>query len=105
MWKVIVFCFAPFLAKFWLMFKNHYKNRYFSTFSKAKNGKHETIVKRHYLGQGSVIILDQVRCPKLGLLGPSLLQHKNGQLGPNNNPAFFFLHTFFSKQNAETLIL
>ena len=38
MWKVIVF-FCPFFAKFWLMFKKHYKNRYFSKFLKAKKQK------------------------------------------------------------------
>ena len=38
MWKVIVF-FSPFFANFWLMFKKHYKNRYFSKFLKAKNWK------------------------------------------------------------------
>ena len=31
MWKVIVF-WGHFLGKFWLMFKKHYANRYFSTF-------------------------------------------------------------------------
>ena len=29
--------FWPFFGNFWLMFKKHYKNRYFSTFLKAKN--------------------------------------------------------------------
>ena len=34
------FFFAPFFfAKFWLMFKKHYKNRYFSKFLKAKKAK------------------------------------------------------------------
>ena len=32
------FC-APFLGKFWVMFKKHYKNRYFSTSLKAKKMK------------------------------------------------------------------
>ena len=44
---------------------------------------------------------------KLGLLsGPSLLQHQNGQLGPDNNPANFCAH-FLSKKtkSAETPIL
>ena len=36
MWKVIVVCWGHFLGKFWLMFKKHYKNRYFSTSKKAK---------------------------------------------------------------------
>ena len=31
------FFFAPFFANFWLMFKKHYKNRYFSKFLKANN--------------------------------------------------------------------
>ena len=48
MWKVIVF-FAPFFAKIWFMFKKHYKNRYFSTFSKAKKEKGPS--KGYYLGQ------------------------------------------------------
>ena len=33
------FLFASFFAKFWLMFKKHYKNRYFSKFLKAKKNK------------------------------------------------------------------
>ena len=33
------FFFCPFFANFWLMFKKHYKNRYFSKFLKAKNWK------------------------------------------------------------------
>ena len=37
------------------------------------------------------------------LSGPSLLQHKNGQLGPDNNFGIFCAHFFF-KKNAETLI-
>ena len=72
--------FCPlFFAKFWLMFKKHCKNRYFSTFSKAQK---MTILQGYYLGQ-------------IGLVsGPSLLQHKNGQLGPDNNPANFCAHFF-----------
>ena len=31
--------FRSFFGKFWVMFKKHYKNRYFSTFLKAKKGK------------------------------------------------------------------
>ena len=31
------FFFCPFFANFWLMFKKHYKNRYFGKFLKAKN--------------------------------------------------------------------
>ena len=49
------FFFAPFLAKSWLMFKKHFKNTYFSTFSKAKKEK-MTILKGYYLGQVKVII-------------------------------------------------
>ena len=52
------FLFAPFLAKFWLMFEKHYKNRYFSTFSKAKAKKNDHFEgllsgpsKGYYLGQ------------------------------------------------------
>ena len=30
---------GPFLDKYWVMFKQHYKNRYFGTFLKTKNGK------------------------------------------------------------------
>ena len=37
--KVIVFFGAVFFGNFWLLFKKHYKNRYFSTFLKAKNEK------------------------------------------------------------------
>ena len=37
--KVIVFFLAPFLPKFWLLFKKHYKNRYFSNILKAKKQK------------------------------------------------------------------
>ena len=55
--KVIVF-FAPFFAQFWLMFRKHYKNRYFSTFLKAKNWKNihfEVLLsgpsRCYYLGQ------------------------------------------------------
>ena len=55
MWKVIVF-FCPFFAKFWLMFKKHYKNRYFSKFLKAKNWKKKCILRCYYLGQVGVII-------------------------------------------------
>ena len=36
--KVIVF-FGHFFGNFWVMFKKHYKNRYFSTFLKAKKMK------------------------------------------------------------------
>ena len=32
-------CFGPFFGNFWLMFKKHYKNRYFSTFLKSQNFK------------------------------------------------------------------
>ena len=39
------FLFAPFLAKFWLMFKKHCKNRCFSTFSKAKKRKNDHFPK------------------------------------------------------------
>ena len=38
MWKVMVF-FCHFWGIFWLMFKKHYKNRYFSTFLRAKKCK------------------------------------------------------------------
>ena len=54
------------------MFK---KTRYFSTLLKAKK-------KDHFKGL---------------LPGPSLLQHKNGQLGPDNNPSKICAH-FFSKK-------
>ena len=47
--------FCPFLANFLLMFKKHCKNRYFSTFSKAKKRK-MTIFQSYYLGQVNVII-------------------------------------------------
>ena len=43
---------------------------------------------------------------KLMLLsGPSLLQHKNGQLGPDNNFANFCAHLFFSKKMLKSLFL
>ena len=37
--KLSFFFFCPVFANFWLMFKKHYKNRYFSKFLKAKNWK------------------------------------------------------------------
>ena len=90
MWKVIVL-FCPFFGRIWLMFKKHCKKRCFSTFSKAK--------KRNKWPFCKVIIW-----AKLMLLsGPSLLQHKNGQLGPDNNFANYCAHFFF-KKSAETPI-
>ena len=54
MWKVIVL-FAPFLAKFWLMFKKHYKIGISAHFQKQFKEK-MTILKGYYLGQVRVII-------------------------------------------------
>ena len=51
MWKVIVFV-AHFLAKFWLMFKKHYKIGISAHFQKHRM----TILKGYYLGQVRVII-------------------------------------------------
>ena len=51
------FFFAPFFAKFWFMFKKHYKNRYFSTFLKAKDWK-----KMHF----EVLLSGPSRCYYLG---------------------------------------
>ena len=42
--------FFPIFAKFWLMFKKHYKNGYFSTFLKTKKTK-KCILRCYYLGQ------------------------------------------------------
>ena len=40
----------PFFGQVWLMFKKHYKNRYFSTFWKAQKTKN-AILRCYYLGQ------------------------------------------------------
>ena len=47
--------FLPIFATFWLMFKKHYKNRYFSKFLKTKKTK-KCILRCYYLGQVGVII-------------------------------------------------
>ena len=53
--KLSFFC--PLFAKFWLMFKKHYKKRYFSTFLKTKKQKmHFEVLlsgpsRCYYLGQ------------------------------------------------------
>ena len=62
MWKVIVFWGGFFLAKFWLLFKKHYKNRHFSTFFKANNYKKNGIFKCYYLVQVKCYYLVQVGC-------------------------------------------
>ena len=54
--KVIVF-FCLFFAKFWLMFKKHNKNRYFSKFFKATKTK-----KMHF----EVLLSGPSRCYYLG---------------------------------------
>ena len=50
----LLFFFAHFFGQFWLMFKKHYENRYFSRFLKAK--KQKSISRCYYLGQVGVII-------------------------------------------------
>ena len=90
MWKVIVF-FAPFLAKFWLMFKKHYKigiSAHFQKQKKEKNDHFEGLLsgpsKGYYLGQ--------VCC---NIKMANLAQIITLQI---------FVHTFFSKKSAETPI-
>ena len=92
MCKVIVY-FAPFLANFWLMFKKHYKIGISAHFQKQEKRK-----KNHSEGLLSG--------PSKGYyLGPSCLQHKNGQLGPDIITLQFFAHTFFSKKALKPLLL
>ena len=67
--------FCPFFAKFWLMFKKHYKNRYFSKFLKAKKQKmHFEVLlsgasRCYYLGQVDCIFkmtnLAQIITPQI----------------------------------------
>ena len=88
MWKVIVF-FCPFFGQNLVEVQKHYKNRYFSTFSKAKkkNDHFEGLLsgpsKGYYLGQ--------VCC---NIKMANLAQIITLQI---------FAHTFFVKQRPETL--
>ena len=68
-------------GQFWLMFKKHYKNRYFSTFLKAKNWK-----KKHF---------------EVLLSGPSFFKKKGAE-----TPIFivFFWQTVFCKKNLAQII-
>ena len=81
--------FAPFLANFWLMFKNTIQIGISAHFQKQKEEKKWPFSK--------VVI----RAKLMLLSGPSFLQHKNGQLGPDNNFGNFCAHFFFSKKSAE----
>ena len=63
-----------FFAKFWLMFKKHYKNRYFSTFLKTKKQKmHFEVLlwpsRCYHLGQVDCNLkmanLAQIRTPQI----------------------------------------
>ena len=76
MWKVII-CFGPFLGKIRLMFKNT-------------------------VGTGI-----SAHCLKKWVLvsGPSLLQHKDGQLGRESNVQKFRCEPFLTRKFAETPIL
>ena len=70
--KVIVF-FGPFFGNFWLMFKKHYTNRYFSTFFKSKKMK-----KWPFLivtNWATLIVTNWA----------TFVQLKNGQRGPVSN--------------------
>ena len=67
------FFFGHFLDNFWLMFKKHYKNWYFSTILKAKNEK-----KRPFLivtNWATLIVTNWA----------TFVQLKNGQRGPVSN--------------------
>ena len=68
------------MGKFWLKFEKHYKNRYFSTFKKAKSGK-MTIFKVNNWAK-----LKSITGPSWG--------SKKTQLGPvidfENSHALFF---------------
>ena len=55
------------------MFKKHFKNSYFGTFTGNK-GKTNTILKDYYLGQVGVINWAKFAASKID------------QLGPDNNP-------------------
>ena len=50
------------LANVWLLFKKHYENRHFSTFSKQKITKKNGIFKCYYLVQVKCYYLVQVGC-------------------------------------------
>ena len=73
--------FCPvFFCQFWLMFEKHYENRYFSAFFKEKAKiPFEVLLS----GPSS---------------GPSWLQLKNGQLGPDNNTSNLRAQVFFKKK-------
>ena len=66
--------------------QKHYKNRYFSTFSKAKKRKNDHI-EGLLSGPSKGYYLGQVCC-----------NIKNGQLGPDNNPSYCCAHSFFKKK-------
>ena len=70
--KVIVFL-GHFFGKFWLMFKKHYKNRYFSTFLKANNWKKwQFLIVTNW---ATLIVTNWA----------TFVQLKNGQRGPVSN--------------------
>ena len=67
------FSFWPFFGNFWLMFKKHNKNRYFSTFLKAKNWKKwQFLIVTNW---ATLIVTNWA----------TFVQLKNGQRGPVSN--------------------
>ena len=87
------FFLAFFFAFFGLFLKKHYKNRHFSTFSKAKNYKKNGIFGSYYLVQVGSYYLVQVDC---------IL--KNANLDQIITSKFFVHYFFFQKKRAETPI-